>query len=215
MNPWTTIVDLLAAGLVALSQIYGGSLGWAIFTLSLLARLAILPLSLNLAERSRRQREAIEAIQPQLDHLRQRFAHDSTRLAQETIKLYRQNNIKFADLPGIAGGFLQLPIFMAVFGAIRRVLDQAGRFLWIGDLSQPDAWMALLIGGLTYLAASLNPDLPQKTRYLSTLLPTALMAIFYWNFAAGLGIYGLASQMVSLAQAGVVRASRKSSANGK
>ena len=205
MNPWTIFIELLAAGLVALSHILGGSLGWAIFTASLLARVAILPLSIRLNERSRRQRQALQAIKPQLDRLKRRYARDSNRLAQETLKLYRQNGIKPVDLGGMAGALLQLPIFVALFGAIRKVLDQGGRFLWIGDLGKPDSLLALLTGGLVLLSASLNPDLPQKARYLSALLPAAVMVIFYWKFAAGLGIYGLASQLVSVAQAGIVR----------
>jgi YidC/Oxa1 family membrane protein insertase len=208
MNPWTAIINLLAAGLFALSQIFGGSLGWAIFTISLLARLAIMPLSIKLAERSRRQRNKIQAIQPQLDKIKRRYARDSTRLAAETMKLYRQNDIKPFDLGGLAGAFLQLPIFMGLFGAIRKVIETGGSFLWIGDIARPDAILAVMVGGLTYLSASLNPDLSHNMRWISTLLPALLMVIFYWKFAAGLGIYGLASQLISVAQGGVMKLKR-------
>jgi YidC/Oxa1 family membrane protein insertase len=205
MNPWTVFIELLAASLVAISQLLGGSLGWAIFTVSLLARLAIMPLSIKLADRSRRQREAIQAIQPQLDKIKRCYANDASRLAQETMKLYRQNGIKTFDLGGLAGAFLQLPIFMGLFGAIRKVLEAGGRFLWIADIARPDALLAVLISGLTFLSSNLNPDLPQKARLVSALVPAALMLVFYWKFAAGVGIYGLASQLVSIAQTGIMR----------
>lgn len=208
MNPWTVFIEWLAAILVVISQLFGGSLGWAIFTVSLLARLAILPVSIRLAERSRRQREALQVIQPQLDKIKRRYANDSARLAQETMKLYRRNGIKAFDLGGMAGAFLQLPIFMGLFGAIRKVIETGGRFLWIADIARPDALLAVLIGGLAGLSASLNPDLPKNAWLVSTLLPAALLIVFYWKFAAGLGIYGLASQMASLAQAGITRVRR-------
>jgi YidC/Oxa1 family membrane protein insertase len=205
MNPWTVFIELLAACLVVLSQLFGGSLGWAIFTVSLLARLAILPLTLRLNERTRLQRQTMQAIEPQINRLKRRFAEDPNQLAQETLKLYRQNGIKPFDLGGMAGAFLQLPIFVALFGAIRKVLDQGGRFIWIGDIGKPDMLLALLVGGFTFISASLNPDLPHKTRYFSILLPAILMVIFYRKFAAGLGIYGLASQVVNVVQMSIVR----------
>jgi YidC/Oxa1 family membrane protein insertase len=205
MNPWTVFIELLAGCLVVLSQLLGGNLGWAIFTVSLLARVAILPLSARLNERARRQRQAMQAIEPKINRLKRRYKADPNRLAQETLKLYRQNGIKPVDLGGLAGAFLQLPIFMALYSAIRKVMDQGGRFIWMGDIGQPDSLLALLVGGLTFISASLNPDLPQKTRYLSTLLPAILMVIFYWKFAAGLGLYGLASQVVSVVQMSIVR----------
>lgn len=209
MNPWTGILDLLAAALFAISHLFAGSLGWAIFTVSLLARLAIMPLAIKLSERSRQQRNKILSIQPQLERIKRRYANDSTRLAEETMKLYRQNGIKPFDLGGLAGAFVQLPIFMGLFGAIRKVIETGERFLWIRDLARPDSILAILIGGLTYLSARMNPDLQQNLRWMSTFLPAVLMVVFYWKFAAGLGIYGLASQLVSLIQATIVQYRRR------
>lgn len=209
MNPWTAVVNMLAVGLLALSQVFGGSLGWAILCASLLARLTIMPLSIKLTERSRRQREKIRSIQPQLDKIKRRCVNDSSRLAAETMKLYHQNEIKPFDLGGLAGALLQLPIFMGLFGAIRKVIEAGGRFLWIGDLARPDTVLAFLIGGLTCLSASMNLDLPQNLRWMSIFLPAVLMMVFYWKFAAGLGLYGLASQSVSLLQTVIVQARRR------
>lgn len=213
MNPWTAILNLLTAALFAIAQILAGSVGWAIFCASLLARLAIMPLSIKLSERSRRQREKIQSLQPKLDKIKHHCAGDSTRLAQETMKLYQENGIRAFDLRGLAGALLQLPIFMGLFGAIRKVIQAGGRFLWVGDIARPDAILAILIGGLTYLSASMNPDLPQNLRWISTFLPAIIMVVFYWKFAAGLGIYGLASQSVSLIQATILHARQRNATN--
>jgi YidC/Oxa1 family membrane protein insertase len=205
MEIWKSFVDLLMSGLIALSQAYGGNMGLAIITLSLMVRLTLLPLSLKLAQRSMARQALLKQLQPQIERLRSRYRKDPERLARETMKLYRQYGVRPIDGLGILGGVAQTPILIGLFSAIRQGLGVAGRFLWIADISKPNWLVTLIVAGLTYIAGVVNPNLSEQGRTLMVLLPAILTAVFLWKLAAGLGLYWATSSVISIVQALILR----------
>jgi YidC/Oxa1 family membrane protein insertase len=212
MDLWTSFVDLLMGGLFALSQIYGGNMGLAIITLSLMVRLALMPLSLKLAQRSMARQALLKQLQPELERLRARYRKDPERLARETKKLYRRYGVRPVEGLGILGGSIQSPILIGLFTAIKRGLGSGGPFLWIVDISKPDLWLTLLVATLTYVANVINPNLPEQARTVMSLLPTVLTLVFLWQLAAGLGLYWATSNIVTIFQELILR--RRSSKVG-
>ena len=76
MNIWSQILDALSFSIFFLSQAFGGNLGLAIITISLVARLAILPISIKAGRRMREQQEILESIQPKIKKIKARYKNN-------------------------------------------------------------------------------------------------------------------------------------------
>ncbi len=96
-----------------------GGLSWAlsIIGLTLVIRAALIPLFVKQIKSSRN----MQLIQPKVKELQKKYGHDRQRLAEETMKLYKEAGTNpFASCLPI---LLQMPIFFALF----RLLDQAAK----------------------------------------------------------------------------------------
>jgi YidC/Oxa1 family membrane protein insertase len=210
MPIWSAFVDFLVMILVTLSQAYGGSLGLAIVTVSLGARLLLLPIMLKLARRAQKRQAKLLALQPEIEQINKRFRSNPERLSQEMSKLYSRRGVSMVDSAGLLGGLAQLPVFAGLYWAISQGLGVGGRFLWIGSLAQPDLALTMLVAGITLLTGMLTPDLPPATRNLYALLPTVVTVVLIWQLAAGLGLYWATSSAVGLLQTIILRRTAKS-----
>ncbi len=111
--------------LLAFHQLFGGLFGpasgaaWvlSIIGLTLVIRAALIPLFVKQIKSSRN----MQLIQPRVRELQKKYGHDRERLAQETMKLYRESGTNpFASCLPI---LMQMPIFLALF----RLIDQAAK----------------------------------------------------------------------------------------
>src|SRR3954449_10445549 len=94
-----------------------GGAAWAlsIIGLTLVVRAALIPLFVKQIKASRN----MQLIQPKVKELQKKYGHDRERLAQETMKLYKDSGTNpFASCLPI---LLQMPIFLALF----RLLNSA------------------------------------------------------------------------------------------
>src|SRR5512138_1033641 len=204
-NLWSLFVGYLQTGVFLLAQVYGGNISLAIITLSLMARLALLPLTLRLARRSQQQQIRLQAIQPELQRLKKLYRNNPEKLSQKTIELYKKHNVQLLDGGGLMGNLLQLPIFAGLFSAIKQGVGNGGSFLWITDISQPNILLALIVAALTFVSSALSPNIQQQGRALSLLLPALLTLFFVWRLSAGLGLYWAASSLVGMLQTAMLR----------
>jgi YidC/Oxa1 family membrane protein insertase len=96
-----------------------GGMAWilSIVGLTLVIRAALIPLFVKQIKSSRN----MQLIQPKVKELQKKYGHDRERLAQETMKLYKDSGTNpFASCLPI---LLQMPIFFALF----RMIDQAAK----------------------------------------------------------------------------------------
>jgi YidC/Oxa1 family membrane protein insertase len=197
---WTTYIDTLVMALVTLSQAYGGSLGWAIITLSLVARLALLPVTIWLRRRGQARQAQLKTLEPEIAQLRRRYRSDPNRLSKELTRLYSRHGYSPFDATAILGGLVQLPILAGLYSAIGRGLAGGERFLWIGNLARPDALLTVVIASLAFLASYSSPDLPSGARTLYAVLPAAVTLFFAWQLTSGIGLYWATSSVVSVVE---------------
>jgi YidC/Oxa1 family membrane protein insertase len=202
---WTEFVDVIYATLFLVSTALGGSMGWAIAVVSLVARLALFPLTLRLAYRGLETRAALQRLAPKLEKIRERYKMDQRRMLEETARLYQENGVRVADPRSILGMMVQIPIFLGLFGAIRRGLEGGGRFLWVRDLAMPDTLLAVSCAVVTAGASALSPGLSESQRLPAVAVPAILTLVFLSRMAAGLSIYTLAASLVGVLQALLVR----------
>nr|WP_183097833.1 membrane protein insertase YidC [Nocardioides pelophilus] len=96
-----------------------GGLSWtlSIIGLTVVIRAALIPLFVKQIKSSRN----MQLIQPKVRELQKKYGHDRQKLAEETMKLYKEAGTNpFASCLPI---LLQMPIFFALF----RLLDQAAK----------------------------------------------------------------------------------------
>lgn len=108
---WSSFVGLLEQLLLWFSVI-AGSMGIGIILFTILARLAILPLTLTSLRSSRKMQE----LQPLIKELQRKHGKDQKKLQEETVKLYQQYRIN--PVGGCLPLLLQLPIFFGVYQAV-------------------------------------------------------------------------------------------------
>src|SRR5688572_12039783 len=116
---------VISAVLVGFHKLFGSIFGpetgiaWvlSIIGLTLVIRMALIPLFVKQIKSSRN----MQLIQPKVRELQKKYGHDRERLAQETMKLYKDSGTNpFASCLPI---LLQMPIFLALF----RLIDQAAK----------------------------------------------------------------------------------------
>jgi YidC/Oxa1 family membrane protein insertase len=191
--------DTIVALLTYLAQSFG-SLGWAIITLSLGIRIALLPLTIKLARRARRNQEIMRAGQPEIERLKKRFEKKPERLLEEMGKLYRKHDCNPFDVPALLGSFVQLPIFALLYNSIRKSLGSSTPFLWIRNLALPDFWLTVVLLFLTGLSAYLMPSASGEMRVTLIVLQVIITFLIVWKLAAGLSLYWVSSGVVNLFQ---------------
>ena len=197
---WAGFVELIRQAIFAAAHVCGGSLGAGIVGVSVIVRVALLPLTLRLARQARAQQMRIAALKPALDALQRRHAGDPLRLVTETRALYSANDIRVLSPDALVGFLVQVPLLSGLFAAVKGGLGARVRFLWISNLSQPDA---LLVGVATMLAGVVMamPRSPDATGGPSTLVLMLLGAagtlFFLWSASSAVVLSVGAGSLVS------------------
>jgi YidC/Oxa1 family membrane protein insertase len=122
--------------LVVLRFFYGitGNWGLSIILLTFTVNLLLFPL----AVKSFISMHQMKKIQPHIMKLKELHKDNPQKLNKETMELYKKNNVN--PLGGCLPLLLQMPIFIALYqGLIRSIELKGSAFLWIKDLSRPDA----------------------------------------------------------------------------
>jgi len=191
---WSSFLDLIRVVLFSLAHVCGGSLGGGIIMLSLLVRLALLPLTLRLALRAREHQAVLRGLEPQLAALKKRHAEDPLALARAQRDLHAANGVGIMPKGSLLGTMVQMPIGAGVYEVIRESTLRAARFLWIGDLSRPDALVASVAAGSSSGSSKVAAALAAATTFLIA-----------WRLSAGVGLYWMASNVVGVVQSLLVR----------
>ncbi len=192
--------DAAVALLASLSHLFGGSLGWAIIVFSLGIRVALLPLSISLARRARRNQEMMQRLQPQIDRLRKRYEKQPERLWGEMNRLYRQHDCSPFDLRALVGNFIQLPVFGMLYSGIRSSVASSGAFLWIKTLAKPDFLLTLVVVALTGVSIYLTPSAPGPMKSTFIVLQVVVTFLIVWKLASGLGLFWVSTSLVGMFQ---------------
>ncbi|MBI3978244.1 MAG: membrane protein insertase YidC [Chloroflexi bacterium] len=216
--------DPMLNGLIALSALFAGSFGITIVAFTVIVRLLMLPLTLKQLHASK----AMSTLQPKIQELQKKHGKDRERLSQETMALYREHGVNplgcavptFLQFPIWIG--LYQAIFMALsdrpegflelskhlypgLDVVQRALPLHNHFLWL-NLAAPDQLYILpvLVGGSMWLQQkmmtmpSTDPQQMQMNQMMQVMMPL-MFGFFTLQFASGLAIYWVASNLISIA----------------
>ena len=149
--------------------------------------------------RSLRSMREMQKLQPKINALREKYKNDSQKLNAEMIGIYRKEGIN--PLGGCLPLLFQMPVFWALFAILRSMIELRGaQFLWIGDLSERDPYFILpvLMAGSMYIQQRFTPTDPRQ-KAMTAMMPLVMLFIF-WSFPAGLVLYWLVYNVLSVVQ---------------
>lgn len=181
-------------------NLFVGNWGWSIIILTFLIKLAFYKLSESSCRSMARMRE----LMPKMQALKERFGDDKQKLQQATMELYKKEGVNPLNLGGCLPMLIQIPFFIALYyvlmGAVE--LRHAPFMLWIHDLSSQDPYYVLpiLMGISMFVQQRLNPSSTDPMQAKMMMFMPVIFTFFFLNFPAGLVLYWLVSNVLSILQ---------------
>ncbi|RXR28776.1 membrane protein insertase YidC [Sphingobium fluviale] len=191
--------------------------GVAIICLTFVVRALMFPI----AQKQFASMAAMRAIQPKMKALQEKHKDDKPKLQQELMDLYKKEKVN--PFSGCMPIFLQIPIFFALYKVLMLTIEMRHQpfALWIKDLSAPDPLhvlnlfgllpfevpaflgvgiLAIILGITMWLQFKLNPaPMDEMQKQIFAIMPWMMMFIMA-PFAAGLLIYWITSNILTIAQ---------------
>ena len=176
--------------------------GWSIVLVTVILKL----LFYKLSAAGYRSMANMRRVQPRLVAIKERYQDDRSQLNKAMMDIYKKEKIN--PLGGCFPILIQIPVFISLYWVLLESVElrQADFVLWINDLSVADPFFVLpLIMGITmFVQQKLNPAPmdPVQAKVMSVL--PVVFTIFFAFFPAGLVLYWVANNILSIAQQWVI-----------
>jgi YidC/Oxa1 family membrane protein insertase len=188
--------------------------GLCIILVSLVVYGAMFPLTMKSLLSMRK----MQAIQPKIKQVQEKFKNNPEKVNQEILALYKQHGVN--PLGGCLPMILQMPIFVGLYQVLWRSFYFRGEsFLRMKDLSQPDhlfklpfeipflgSYFNLLPIVMVFIMMfqqkmsnqnmDVSPEQAAQQKMMATVFPVMIGFIFY-NFSSGLNVYFVVFYLLS------------------
>ena len=175
-----------------------GNWGLAIILLTLLVK----ALLAGFSAKGYRSMANMRRVAPAMKRLQERYANDREKLSKEMMALYQKEGAN--PLGSCLPMLLPMPVFLALYWVLLESVElrQAPFIFWIEDLAAMDPYfiLPLLMGASTYLMQALNPQVGDPMQVRMMKLMPILFTVLFLFFPAGLVLYWLINNLLSLAQ---------------
>ena len=190
-----------------------GNYGVAIIIITVLQKIGFYPLT----QKSYKSMQAMQAIQPKLEALKERYKGNTQKLNQEMMELYKRHGVN--PFGGCLPMVIQIPIFIALYNALGSSVElwRAPFALWITDLSAPDTFfvvpfaipylgaafafrgLPLIMGISMFVQQKMSPTAgdPRQAQMMLYLMPVMFTFIF-WGMPSGLVLYWLVNNVLQI-----------------
>ena len=191
--------------------------GVAIILLTFIVRGLMFPI----AQRQFASMAAMKAIQPKMKEIQDRWKDDKQKQQQEIMALYKKEGVN--PLGGCLPILLQIPIFFALYKVLILAIEMRHQpfYGWIKDLSAQDpahilnlfgllnftppsflgiGLLAVILGVTMHFQFKLNPAQPDPIQQQVFAIMPWMMMFVMAPFAAGLLIYWITSNILTIAQ---------------
>jgi len=179
-----------------------GNWGVAIIFLTILIKLAFFKLSAT----SYRSMANMRKVAPKMQEIKEKYGDNREKLGQEMMKLYKEEKIN--PLGGCLPILVQMPVFIALYWVLMESVElrQAPFFLWIEDMSVMDPYfiLPLIMGASMFIQMKLNPTPPDPMQARVMQFMPIIFTIFFLWFPAGLVLYWVVNNILSIAQQYVI-----------
>ena len=195
---WLSIIAWPLFWLLEKFHSLSGNWGVAIILLTVLIKTIFFPLSAA----SYKSMAKMKLITPRLQRLREMYGDDRQKMNQAMMELYRTEKIN--PLGGCFPILVQIPVFIALYWVLLAAIElrHAPFVLWITDLSALDPYYVLpILMTLTMiLQTRMNPTPPDPVQAKVMQFMPFIFSIFFFFFPAGLVLYWLVNNILSIAQ---------------
>lgn len=200
-------LSLLLIQLLRFLNTVVGSWGLAIIALTILLRVAMWPLMQTQLKSS----AEMQAIQPEVTKLKEKFKDNPAKLQEATMALYKEHGVNPAA--GCLPLFLQMPILIVLWRVVSNFEFDQG-FLWLKDLSLPDTIpnglfiLPVLYVGVnvlqTYLLTRAQPEM-----FRTQLIVQLVFVYLVLSFPSGVTLYWVMSTIIQVGQQWLINRSLK------
>ena len=184
--------------LLAKIQSYFGNWGWSIILLTILIKLAFFPLSAASYKSMARMKE----VQPRLVAMKEQYKGDPQKLNQAMMEMYKKEKIN--PVGGCLPVVIQIPVFISLYWVLLSSVETRGApwIGWIHDLSVPDPYyiLPIVMAISMFVQTKLNPTPPDPIQAKVMLYMPIVFSIMFFFFPAGLVLYWVVNNMLSIAQ---------------
>jgi YidC/Oxa1 family membrane protein insertase len=195
-----------------------GNFGVAIIGLTIVVKTIMFPV----AAKQYSSMAKMRVIQPQMKALQDKYKGDKPRQQTETMALYKKEKVN--PVAGCLPVFLQIPIFYALYKTLLVSTEMRHQpfVLWIHDLAAPDPLtpvnlfgllpftpphvialgvLSIVLGVTMYFQQKLTPTpaVDPVQKQMMAFMPWVFMFIMA-SFAAGLQLYWITNNLLSIAQ---------------
>jgi YidC/Oxa1 family membrane protein insertase len=212
--PAASILQPIEDAAEAVLDFFHGSVGlsWgtSIIAMTILVRALLIPLTYRQIKGMR----ALQALQPQIKQIQEKFKNDRQRMQQEMMRFYQENKVN--PLASCLPLILQLPIFFALFRLLRgdnfqKDVEASGEQSWFfinSVIEKPHGaetviLMVLFAGSMalsTVVTMRSSPTSAGNQQYL-LVGAFALMGLFFVpTFPAGLSLYWVTTNFWTVLQ---------------
>tara|TARA_Y100001934_G_C12383847_1_gene794338 strand:- start:775 stop:2463 length:1689 start_codon:yes stop_codon:yes gene_type:complete len=212
---WSFIRPISKGVLYSLKAIhnYIPNYGFVLIVFSFLVKILVYPLT----KKSYQSTTAMQAIQPEITALKEKYKSNPQKLNQATMALYKEKGVN--PLGGCLPMLLQMPLLFALFVVFRTTIElRAEPFIWwIKDLSAPDIIIMLpfeipIYGG--HVAAlpifmvismfiqqkMMSPGPQQPQQKTMQYFMTGFFFLIFNSFPSGLNLYYTLFNILTIAQ---------------
>jgi len=188
--------------------------GVAIILLTILSKILLWPLG----NKSYKSMADMKKLQPLMAEIREKNKNDKKKQQQEIMNLYR--TYKINPLGGCLPMVAQIPVFFALYRMLYEAIElrHAPFFGWINDLSAPDRLfhfgfsipfmqppygipvLTLVMGATMLLQQKMSPPPGDPSQAKMMMLMPIVFTVIFINFSAGLVLYWLVNNLLSIGQ---------------
>ncbi len=195
---WLTVIAEPIFWLLKYIHSWVGNWGWSIIILTIMIKAAFYKLS----ETSYKSMANMRKVTPRLQALKDRYGDDKQRLNQAMMEMYKKEKIN--PLGGCLPILVQIPVFIALYWVLLESVElrQAPFMLWINNLSAKDPYfiLPLIMGVSMFVQQKLNPAPPDPMQAKIMMSLPFVFTIFFAFFPAGLVLYWVVNNLISIAQ---------------
>ena len=188
--------------------------GGAILLLTLMINIVLSPLTIKSFKSMRKMQQ----VQPHLEQLRKLHKDNPQKLNKEMMELYKKYKIN--PMGGCFPMLLQMPVFIALYQTLMKTIELRGaNFLWIKDLSLPDAaplpfslpvignhiniLPLLMMGGMFFQqklsqVKTAGQSEQQKQQQSMMLMMPLIFGVIFYNLPSGLVLYWLTNTVLMM-----------------
>lgn len=177
---------------------YVGNYGLAIIVLTFIIKILTYPLT----QKSMTSMKKMQVLQPEMVKIREKFKGEPQKMNAAMMDLYKKHGAN--PMGGCLPMVIQIPIFIALYKTLLVSIELKGSpfVFWIADLSQKDPYFItpVLMGVTMFLQQRMTPTTGDPTQQKIFMFLPLVFTFIFLNFPAGLVIYWLTNNVLTIIQ---------------